>query len=52
MTPEQLDLIPTRLLLARDTSWLIEWLAARGLKMTLLEIEQERQRRRRERDPR
>lgn len=49
MTPEQLDSVPTRLLRPnrrhRGCFELMEWLAARGLTMTLLELEEERKRR-------
>lgn len=44
MTPEELDLIPTRLLHSdgKGCRNLIAWLGDRGLCMTLLELEQER----------
>lgn len=48
MTPDQLASIPTRVLRPnrrRGCLELMEWLAARGLTMSLLEIEQERRRR-------
>lgn len=47
MSPDQLDLIPDDLLRRRrdGTRPLIDWLYARGWRMTLLELEQERRRR-------
>lgn len=42
MTRYQLDLIPDRLLTGRDTARLIEWLGARGWRMSLAELEAER----------
>ena len=47
MTPQQLDLIPDHLLIRRKVGCraLLNWLAARGLSMSLLEVETERKRR-------
>lgn len=45
MNREQLDLIPDNLLKGRDTSRLTQWLWERGLRMTLLELDEERRRR-------
>lgn len=45
MTPAQLDRIPDRALSPGRTAELIEFLDARGWRMTLLELEQERRRR-------
>ena len=52
LTRDQLDLIPDPMLQASHKggcSRLIEWLYARGWRMTLLELESERARRRTER---
>jgi hypothetical protein len=46
MTPAQLNLIPDRMIFQSKTSRLREWLHARGLTMTLAELEDERTRRR------
>lgn len=46
MTRDQLDLIPDDLLRGRRVNELIDWLYARGLRMTLLELDTERRRRR------
>lgn len=48
MTPDQLASIPTRVLRPNrrvGCLHLLEWLNARGLTMTLLEVEEERRRR-------
>lgn len=47
MSPEYLARIPRRLLFARDTRRLMAWLAARGWRLSLLELGQERERRER-----
>lgn len=44
MTPQQLELIPTRVLFR--TAELLEYLNARGLRLSLLELDNERRRRR------
>jgi hypothetical protein len=45
MTADQLDLIPDRLLRERGTRGLREWLHARGVTMSCLELDEERRRR-------
>jgi hypothetical protein len=47
VTAEELAAIPSRWLYAKDTRGLCEWLEARGLVLSLLELDQERRRRRR-----
>lgn len=45
MTGEQLKRIPSHLLAARSTAPLREWLADRGLTLSLLDLDNERRRR-------
>ena len=42
MTRDQLDLVPDHLLAGRDTARLLDFLHARGWRMSLLELDAER----------